>query len=193
MADTDDPDLIGGVDLLDAEYVIRQSLIRNRYAVQDSSGNLVLKGKQKLFKMKEEFPFTDPDGNVVFRVEAQNVFDIAGDYTLVDEATDEPVAVVEKEFTFFTHTYHVRSPDGDRWATIESESALVMALKSFSSLLSLIPHTYSITGADDTELGSLHERFSIRDIYDLELHDTGDAPREALVATAIAIDALEGN
>lgn len=193
MAETSERDVIGGVDLVDDEYVVRQSLVRNRYAVEDATGQVVLRGKQKLFKMKEEFPFTDPDGNVAFRVKAQNLLDIAGDYALVDEATGDTVAIIEKEFTLFKHVYRVRSPDGDHWATIESESALVMALKSFSSILGLLPHTYTISGPDGERLGTIHERFSIRDAYDVELHDTGGAPKEALVATAIAIDALEGN
>ena len=184
-------DLIGGVDLSGDRYVIRQSLIRNRYAVEDGDGNVVLRGKQKLFRMREEFPFTDPDGEVVFRVKAKNVLDIAGDYTLVDEASGDAVAVIEKQFTLFTHVYRIRSPDGDLWATIESESALVMALKTFVGGLGLLPHRDSITGPDGTSMGTIHERLSLRDVFDIEVGETGDVPREAIVAAACAIDALE--
>lgn len=186
-------DVIGGVDLSGDEYVIRQSLVRNKYAVEDATGTTVLRGKQKLLKMKEEFPFTTPDGETAFRVKAKNVLDIAGGYSLVDEATGDTVAVIEKEFTLFKHVYRVRSPDGDLWATIESESAVVMALKGFSAALGLIPHSYTVTGPDGERLGSIRERFSLRDVYDVRIDDSGDAPKEALVATAIAIDALEGN
>jgi uncharacterized protein YxjI len=184
-------DVIAGVDLSGDRYVIKQSLIRNRYAVEDGDGNVVLKGKQKRFKMREEFPFTDPDGDVVFRVKARNVFDIAGDYTLVDEVSGDAVAVIEKQFTLFKHVYRIRSPDGDLWATIESESAAVMAAKGFVGVLGLLPHSYSITGADGESMGSIHERFSLRDIFDVRVEDTGDVPREAIVAAACAIDALE--
>jgi uncharacterized protein YxjI len=186
-----DSDLIGGIDLSGDRYVIKQSLVRNKYAVQDGDGNVVLRGKQKRFRMREEFPFTDPDGDVVFRVKAKNVFDVAGDYTLVDEASGEAVAVIEKEFTLFKHVYRIRSPEGDLWATIESESALVMALKSFVGVLSLLPHGYSITGPDGRSMGTINERFSLRDIFDVEVGDTGETPREAIVAAACAIDALE--
>ena len=186
-----DRDVIAGVDLSGDRYVIRQSLVRNRYAVEDGDGEVVLRGKQKLFRMREEFPFTDPDGDVVFRVEAKNVLDIAGDYTLVDEASGETVAVIEKQFTLFSHVYRIRSPDGDLWATIESESAVVMALKSFVGVLGLLPHRYSITGSDGQPMGSIRERLSLRDIFDVEVGDTGGTPREAIVAAACAIDALE--
>ena len=184
-------DLIGGVDLSDDRYVIRQSLVRNKYAVEDGGGDVVLRGKQKMFRMREEFPFTDPNGDVVFRVKAENLFDVAGDYTLVDEASGDAVAVIEKQFTLFKHVYRVRSPDGDLWATIESESALVMALKSFVGVLGLLPHRYSITGSGGEPMGTIRERFSLRDIFDVEVDDTGDVPREAIVAAACAIDALE--
>ena len=186
-----DADVITGVDLSGDRYVIKQSLVRNRYAVEDGEGNVVLRGKQKMFRMREEFPFTDPDGEVVFRVKAKNLLDIAGDYALVDEASGETVAVVEKQFTLFKHVYRIRSPDGDLWATIESESAVVMALKGFVEALGLLPHSYSITGPDGRSMGTVRERFSLRDTFDVEVGDTGEVPREAIVATACAIDALE--
>lgn len=184
-------DVIGGVDLSGDRYVIKQSLVRNRYAVEDGDGDVVLRGKQKMLRMREEFPFTDPDGNVVFRVKAKNLLDIAGDYTLVDEASGEAVAVIEKQFTLFKHVYRIRSPDGDLWATIESESAIVMAAKEFVGVLGLLPHSYAITDANGKSMGSIHERFSLRDIFDVRVDDTGDVPREAIVAAACAIDALE--
>jgi len=191
MSDTSD--VIGGIDLSDDRYVVRQSLVRNRYAVENAAGEVVLRGKQKLLRLREEFPFTDADGDVAFRVKAKNLLDVAGSYALVDEASDGTFAVIEKEFTLFTHVYNVRSPDGALLARIESESALVMALKSVSDLASLLPHSYSITGPDGESIGSIRERFSLRDAYDVRVGDTGGAPREAIVAAACAIDALEGN
>lgn len=193
MADASERDVIGGIDLSGDRYVVKQSLVRNKYAVLDDGGNVVLRGKQKLLKIREEFPFTDADGNVVFRIKAKNLLDVAGSYALVDEASGETFAVIEKEFTLFTHVYNVRSPEGDLLARIESESALVMALKSVSDLAGLLPHSYTITGPDGTAIGSIEERFSLRDVYDVDVGDTGEAPREAIVAAACAIDALEGN
>jgi uncharacterized protein YxjI len=186
-------DVIGGIDLSDDRYVIKQSYIRSKYRVEDSAGNTVLKGKKKRFKIKEEFPFTAPDGDVVFRIKAQNVFDVAGDYTLIDEASGDAFAVIEKEWTMFKHVYHIRSPEGQRWATIESESALVMAAKDFVEILGLLPHSYSISTPSGERVGTIKEEFTLRDVYTVELGETGDAPREAILAAAIAIDALEEN
>lgn len=189
----EDRDVIGGIDLSDDEYVVTQAWIRSKYKVEDSSGNVVLRGKKKRFKMKEDFPFKTPDGDVAFRVKAQNIMDVAGDYNLVDEASGETFAVIQKEFTLFQHVYRIRSPDGDLWATIESESAAVMALKSYVGILSILPHSYTITDGSGSEIGTIEERFSLRDKYDVSLGDTGDVPREAIMAAAVAIDALEEN
>ncbi|WP_255197975.1 LURP-one-related/scramblase family protein [Halorarius litoreus] len=187
----DDP--IAGVDLTGSDYVIRQQLLRNKYRIYDDSGRLLLQTKQKLFKMREEFPFYDANDNPVFRVKAKSVFDFAGDYTLIEEGSGDVIAVLEKQFTFFKHVWRIRSPDGDVWATIESESALLEAARNFLGVIGWFPHTYSITGPNGEPLGTLKGRFSLRDTYDLHVEDTGDAPKEAIVAAAIAIDALEGN
>ncbi|PSP63713.1 hypothetical protein BRC77_06280 [Halobacteriales archaeon QH_8_64_26] len=164
-------DVIGGLDPTSDRYVIKQSYVRSKYRVEDDAGDTVLQGKKKRFKIKEEFPFTDPEGNVVFRVKAANVFDVAGNYTLIDEASGDAFAVIEKVYTLFKHVYHIRSPD--------------------VGVLGLLPHSYSITGPDDSRIGTIEEKLSLRDTYVVEVGETGEAPREAILAAAIAIDALE--
>lgn len=191
MVDAIERDVYSGLDLTSDRYVIKQSYIRSKYRVEDDAGTTVLKGKKKRFRVKEEFPFTDPDGDVVFRIKARNLLDVAGAYTLIDEASGEAFAVIEKELTLFEHVYRVRSPDGTLLATIESESAFVMAAKEYVGVFGLLPHSYSITGADGAVVGTIAEKFGLRDVYEVQLGDTGDAPREAILAAAIAIDALE--
>ncbi|PSP43291.1 hypothetical protein BRC68_07900 [Halobacteriales archaeon QH_6_64_20] len=191
MVDPMERGVIGGLDLTSDRYVVKQSYIRSKYRVEDDAGTTVLKGKKKRFRLREEFPFTDPDGNVLFRLKARNVFDVAGNYTLIDEASGEAFAVIEKAYTLFKHVYRIRSPDGRLLATIESESALVMAAKEYIGVLGLLPHSYSISGPDGSRIGTIEETFSVRDSFVVEVGDTGDASREAILAAAIAIDALE--
>jgi hypothetical protein len=40
---------ITGLDLDGERYTVEQSLIRNKYAAYDDAGDVVLRGKQKLF------------------------------------------------------------------------------------------------------------------------------------------------
>ena len=65
---------ISTVDLDDDRYEVTQSAIRNKYVVRDRAGNVVLRGKQMLFKMKEEFPFVDGNDEDAFTVNASSSF-----------------------------------------------------------------------------------------------------------------------
>jgi uncharacterized protein YxjI len=184
---------IGGIVLDGNEYTVEQSHFRNKYKVYDADGNLVLKSKQKMMKMKEEFPFFDPDGNVVFQVKAKNILDVAGDYVLTEEGSDEPILVLSKNFTFFHHRWTIKRPDGTVIAEVASRSAVLEALRSLVDVLSFIPHKYSITTSDGEPIGEIAGQFSIRDRYDIRIDNPGTISNTALVVGAVAIDALEGN
>lgn len=189
-------DVIAGVDLTDDEYTVRQKLIRNKYRVYDRNDDLVLKAKQKLLKMREEFPFRDADDNEVFEIKAEGVFDFAGDY-VITTADDEPLAVLDKNFTLLVHKWKIRDPESERLlARIESRGAVVELLRNIpyvSLVTQLIPHKYTIEDADGNQIGEIEGQISLHDEYEIRVGDTGGVPKEAVVAGAIAIDALEGN
>lgn len=188
-----DSDLIKGIDFSDDKYTVKQSWVRNKYAVYNSAGEKILGAKQKLFKMKEEFPFTDPDGNVVFRIKAKRRLDIAGDYGIIDEETGETVAVLTKQFSILTHNWKIKDPDTDGLiATIESRGKIWGLLRSLIELLDFIPHKYTIYNADRDEIGKIQGKWSLKDKYTVELGELGNVPKEAVVASAVTIDALEG-
>lgn len=187
-------DSISALELDDNSYTVVQSLIRNRYRAYDSSGALVLQGKQKMFKLKEEFPFLTADGEPAFTVKAGSILDVAGDYTLFDAATDEPVVILDKNWTWVTHRWKLRDPETEELiATIASESTLVSFLRNVSGFFALIPHTYEITDADGDHVGTIEGQFSLKDTYTVRIDDASDVPREAVVAAAMVIDAIENN
>lgn len=188
---------ISTVDLDDDRYVVKQSLIRNKYAVRDAAGDVVLRAKQKLFKMKEEFPFTDADGNDVFEIKAESILDHAGDYTLTEADSGDAIAVLDKNWTLLSHKWKIRDPDDERLlAKIESRGALLELVRNLpyvGIVTGLIPHKYTIEDADGNDIGEIAGQLSLADTYEITVEDSGDADKEALVASAIAIDALEGN
>ncbi|UPV72754.1 hypothetical protein M0R89_09350 [Halorussus limi] len=185
---------IAALDLTDDEYTVVQSLIRNKYKATDADGNVVLRGKQKMLKMKEEFPFTDADGNAAFTVKAGGILDIAGDYTLIDDETDEAVVVLDQNYSLFTDTWKIRDPDTEALiATIESKSTLISVLRHFIGVAGLIPHAYEISDADGDHVGTIDGKFSLKDTYDVTIDDASDVPKEAIVAAAMVVDAIEGN
>jgi len=186
-------DTLGKIDLTSDFYTVTQNLVRNKYTVKNSDGEEILQAKQKMFKMKEEFPFIDPDGNTVFTVKAKRRLDIAGDYGLIDEETGENIATLEKEFSILTHNWKIKDPEKDAlMATIESRGRIMGLLRSLVSLLEFLPHKYTIYNSDRDEIGEIRGKFSLKDRYEIEIGELGKIPREAIIAAAISVDALEG-
>ncbi|WP_135365535.1 LURP-one-related/scramblase family protein [Halosimplex halophilum] len=185
---------IAGIELGDDSYTVEQSLIRNKYKATDAAGNVVLRGKQKLMKMKEEFPFTDGDGNDVFTVKAGGIMDVAGNYALIDAETDEEVVVLDNDFSIFQDTWTVRDADtGEQLAQIDSRGALYTVARHYLPLGAFIPHKYEITDADGDHVGTIQGHVSLRDRYDITIDDATGVPREPIVAAAMVIDAIQNH
>jgi len=180
------------ISLDDDEYEVKQPAIRNKYVVRDSTGTVVLRGKQKMFKMKEEFPFVTDDDEEVFTVKAGGIMDVAGNYAIRDAETDEEVVVLDEDFSLFVETWTVRDPEsGDTLATIESKNKVLEGLRSVISVANLIPNKYEIFDADGGHVGDITGQFSLRDTYTVTIDNAGNVPREAVVAAACVLDALE--
>jgi len=183
---------ISTVDLTDDRYEVKQSMVRNKYAVRDSAGDVVLRGKQKMFKLKEEFPFVTGDGDDAFSVKAGGVIDIGGNYAIVDSGTGEEVVVLDEDYSLFVENWTVRDPEtGEALATIRSKNKLMAALRHLFSGANLVPNKYEIFDADGGHVGDIEGKFSLRDAYTVTVDDASDVPKEAVVAAACVIDALE--
>ncbi|MFB6175460.1 MAG: LURP-one-related/scramblase family protein [Candidatus Nanohalobium sp.] len=185
-------DSLSRIDFPDRKYTLKQRAVRNAYKLYDSQDNEVLSAKQKLFKMKEEFPFKDPEGREVFSVKAEQVMDIAGDYAIIDSETREKIAVLKKDFTLLVHRWHIESPEGETLAKIESRGKAVGLLRALSDAAQLFPHKYTIENGEGDQIGTIQGKFSFRDKYVIELEESAE-DREAIMAAAVTIDALEGN
>ena len=185
---------ISTVALNDDRYVVKQSAIRNKYAVRDSAGETVLRGKQKLFKMKEEFPFVTGDGEDAFTVKAGGIVDIAGTYAITDAGTGEEVVVLDEDLSLFVENWTIRDPEtGAPLARIRSKSRLLSALRHLVSVANLVPNNYEIFDADGGHVGDIEGQFSLRDTYTVSIDDATSVPKEAVVAAACVLDALENN
>ncbi|WP_121744921.1 LURP-one-related/scramblase family protein [Natronorubrum halophilum] len=183
---------ISTVDLTDDRYEVKQSAIRNKYTVRDSAGNVVLQGKQKMFKLKEEFPFVTGDGEDAFTVKAGGIMDVAGNYTITDAGTDQEIVVLDEDYSLFVENWAIRDPDtGATLATIQSKSKLLSALRHLVSAANLFPNKYEIFDADGDHVGDIEGKFSLRDAYTVSIDDASGVPKEAVIASACILDALE--
>jgi uncharacterized protein YxjI len=185
---------IAGLQLTDDRYTVVQSLIRNKYKAMDSADDVVVRGKQKMFKMKEEFPFVDADGNEVFTVKAGGILDVAGNYVLTDAQTGQDLVVLDNDFSMLQDTWRIRDAESEAvLARIDSRGALVTLARNFLPLGELIPHKYEITDADGDHVGNISGKFSLKDKYAITIDDASDVPKEPIVAAAMVIDAIQGN
>ena len=194
MSDTREYD-IQGLELVDDQYTVEQGFVRNKYKALDARGNTVLKGKQKLFKMKEEFPFTDGDGNEVFTVTAGGIIDVAGNYVLSDARSGEELVVLDNDYSMFQDTWTIRdATTEEKLAEINSRGAMTTLARNLLPLGGLIPHKYEITDRSGAHVGSISGRLlSVRDRYDITIDDASTVPKEPIVAAAMVIDAIQGN
>lgn len=185
---------ITGLELSDTNYTVEQDLVRNKYKALDSGGETVLRGKQKLFKATEEFPFVDPDGTDVFTVKAAGIIDVAGDYLLKDSQTGNDLVILDNDFSIFQDTWRIRdAKNRNVLAEINSRGATVTLARKYLPFGEWIPHKYEISDADGGHVGSIDGQFSIKDRYEIEIDDTSSVPKEPIVAAAMVIDAIQGN
>lgn len=185
---------IAGLKLPDDQYTVEQSLIRNKYKALDAGGNTVLRGRQKRFRMKEEFPFTDADGNDVFTVKAGSIIDVAGDYILTDSQTGEDLVILDNDYSLFQDTWRIRDSDTkSKIAEINSRGALMALARNKLPFGEWIPQKYEITDADGNHVGSIHGQISLRDRYEISIDDASTVPKEPIVAAAMVIDAIQGH
>ena len=185
---------IEGLDLTDDSYTVEQSLVRNKYKAMDKAGNVVVRGKQKMFKMKEEFPFTDGDGTDLFTVKAGGIIDVAGNYVLSDAQTGEDLVVLDNDYSILQDTWKIRDGRTEaKLAEINSQGAAVTIARNVVPFGGWIPHKYEITDRDGNHVGNIDGQFSFRDRYEITIDDASNVPKEAIIAAAMVIDAIQGN
>ena len=118
--------------------------------------------------------------------------DVAGAYTLVDDGTDQAVVVLDETFSLFTEQWTIRDPETEApLATIESKSPLLAAARHLVSAANVVPNAYEICDPTGAHVGSIDGQFSLRDTHSVTIDDASGVPREAVVAAACVLDALE--
>jgi len=185
---------IKGIQLTDDSYVVEQSLIRNKYKAMDKAGNVVIRGKQKMFKLKEEFPFVDADGNEVFTVKAGGIMDVAGNYVLTDTQTGEDIVILDNDYSILQDTWKIRDARTEaKIAEINSQGAAITIARNVIPFGGWIPHKYEITDIDGNHVGNIDGQFSLKDRYEITIDDASNVPKEPIIAAAMVIDAIQGN
>lgn len=185
---------IEGIELTDDSYTVEQSLIGNKYKAMDRAGNVVLRGKQQMFKLKEKFPFVDDAGNEVFEVNAGGIVDVAGDYTLTDSRTGEDILILDNDYSILQDTWTIRDAGTEaKIAEINSQGAAVTIARNVVPFGGWIPRKYEITDDSGNHVGTIDGQFSLKDRYEITIDDASSVSREAVIAAGMVIDAIQGN
>lgn len=185
---------IKGIQLTDDSYTVIQGFIRNKYKAVDKNGNVVLRGKQQLFKLKEKFPFVDANDNEVFEVNAGGIVDIAGNYILTDSQTGEDIVILDNDYSIFQDTWKIRDADTEaKLAEINSRGALITLARNVIPFGQFIPHKYEITDKNGNHVGNIDGQFSLKDRYEITIDDASSVPKEAVIAASMVIDAIQAN
>ncbi|MEF8781407.1 MAG: hypothetical protein V5A46_12090, partial [Haloferacaceae archaeon] len=120
------------------------------------------------------------------------ILDVAGNYAITDAGTGEEVVVLDEDLSLFVENWTIRDPDtGETLATIRSKNRLVSALRHLVSVANLVPNKYEIFDANGGHVGDIEGKFSLRDTYVVSIDDASDVPKEAVIAAACILDALE--
>lgn len=168
---------ITNVELNDNRYTIKQSLIRNKYKLLDSDDEVVLRGKQEMFNLAEEFPFVNGQDEEAFTVKAEGIMDVAGSYTLIDSATDEAVVVLDEEISMFVENWTVRDPEtGSPLATVESKNKILSALRHVSDLANIAPNKYEIFNTNGEKIGEIAGQLALKDTYEVTMDESSEVP-----------------
>jgi hypothetical protein len=197
-----DTGVVPGIELDEMSYRLAQAFVLRRYSLKSDDGQKILKAKAKWLQLREKISFTTPDGEEVFRGEADQIWDRAGSYT-VTLADGTEVLDLDKKFTMLFENWKIRRDSGELMAEVKSQSkprtllrksaAIIDAIPLIGAILSLplniIPRSYDVVDADGEKVAEMNRKISIRDRFDLEI-ESQSVPTEALVTALVCVDAI---
>lgn len=191
-------------------YEVRQKLgIGNKYnlyAGEGESATLVLEASQKMLQLKEEFLFADPETEeVLYRVKTDSMLDMSGTmYRIIDESTDEVIGAIERQSSGTLRQkwglYTVTDGEAEQVARVKEDNHIKAFIRRH--VISMLPIAFDVVSAkpqmsaekqeDDEVYAEVRGKFSFRDKYTIELHESNLDPRLVVIG-AVVIDAIEGN
>lgn len=167
-------------------------LFGNAFHVYTPDGSLVLYGKQKAFKLKEDIRVYQDEAQAreLLVIKARSIIDFSAAYDVHDATTGERVGAYRRK--------GLRSILRDKWeildtgdfviGTIEEDSMYKALLRRFLS--NLIPQSYVIE-AGGVEVGRLKQRFNPF-VFKADYSVIGGLDRRLILAGMVLLMCVEG-
>lgn len=182
-------------------YLVRQRfrLLGDRYelstASPDDDRRPVGRVDRPAFQMRERLEAVGPDGRRVFALQAQQILDVGGKYTITDQAGHR-IGELRKLFTesLLRSKWEVWNDRGTLVATAEETSLTLALARRLVDLIPVpIPYHFDLHTPDGTPVGAVRRLRTIRDRYllDLSADTDGVIDRRLGLALAVALDGLQ--
>jgi uncharacterized protein YxjI len=189
---------ITALNLSGSQYTVEQTgtdkNFQPEYEARDITGDTIFRCTHQMYEGNDTFPFLDTDGTELFTVEASGNWDIAGDYLLTDSQTGEELVVLDNDFSLFQDTWRIRDAEDESvLAEINSRGALFTVGRKLLPVGQWIGHTFEITDAEGTAVGTIESGFAVFDQYEITISDSSSVPIDPIVAGTVVIDAIQGN
>ena len=102
--------------------------------------------------------------------------------------------MLDEDLSFLVETWTLRDPEtGDAIATVQSKSKLVFALRHVSDIANMVYNKHEIFNPSDEKIGEIAGQLSLKDTYEVTIDESSAVPKEAVMASACVLDALESN
>ena len=169
------------VDLSDDKYVVKRAIGRSRWRVENSEGRELVRSERKWLDLGTSGNWETPEGEPVFGLRLDSDDGRVARYVLAEFPSGEPIAILERQFSYLVHEWKIRHPETDDVeATVTSRGSGAMLVRSIPVVrffARIVPVKYTVEASDGTLLGTVTSRPSLGDTYTITIHRTGDIPR----------------
>jgi len=179
-------------------YLFRRKLLKlvgGAFHVYADDGSLLLYGKQRAFKLREDMSiFTDEsESETLIRIRTPQIIDIGATYGVLDVHADEMVgAIRRKALKSMIRDEYVFIDAGGQEVGLMTEQSMMGAMAS--RFINLIPQRYRAVTTGGEEAATIKQHFNPLILkYTLSVPEADPLiDRRLLIAACILLCAIEG-
>lgn len=178
------------------KFLVRKKIFNwlgEEFEVFDSNNRVVLFGKQKAFRLKEELRiFTDSSKEEeVMTIKARGIIDFSAVYDVVDSKTGKKLGAIQRKGfqSLLKDEWHILDNNDEKVGAILEDNMTMALLRRF--LTNLIPQNFSIV-IGETEICEIRQHFNPF-VYKLDIiFKDNSIDKRLILAGAILLSLIDG-
>lgn len=151
------------------------------------NGELILYSEIDDSTIREDLVFVDRDDERKLSLTTNPKLDVPVSYSIVDEAEDEVIGGLRRDWGFIRHQWKLINGDNQVIGKIKEDFLPLSLIRRY--ITSLLPFKYDLVSQDGEKVADIDGKLMFRDFYTIRIQKDVD-PRLAVPAT-IAIDTIE--